>query len=441
MGISKTLSAFLKTTVFFLLGWAAACTSANAGQDIPGKKQYQPIVLRNATVHTVTKGTITNATVVFENGIITQVGTSVTIPPGSKDIDCSGKHIYPGFIAPSSQIGISEIDAVRSTRDASEVGQFNPNVRTETAYNPDSEIIPTIRFNGILLANVCPTGDLVSGMSSLMRLDGWTREDISVLPSSAMMVNWPRMDVIRAWWMRKPEEEQKKEIAAAMQQFMSFFREAQAYFILRKSTTDTSRKDIRFEAMRRVFARDLPVIVSAYTRSQIEAAVDFSEQYNIRVVLLTGSEVRSCLPQVKKANIPVIVQRVHSLPDMEEDPYDGPYSLPADLERAGILFAISDNGGWQQRNLPFLAGTAMAFGLSETMAEKALTINVAEILGVGKMFGSLEVGKSATMFVSSGNALDGLTNRVEVAFIDGREVDLSTRHTRLSKKYFERLNR
>jgi len=408
---------------------------------VPGKKQTQPIVIRNATVHTVTKGTLVSASVVFENGIITQVGTTVEIPAGSKEIDGRGKHVYPGFISAISQIGLTEIDAVRSTRDASEVGQFNPNVRGETAYNPDSEIIPTIRHNGVLIANSCPNGGMVSGMASLMRLDGWTREDIAILPMSALVVEWPRMDVIKAWWMKKPEEEQRKEINASLQSFRNFFREAQAYHKLVSSIADSSRKDIRFEAMRNVFTKEIPVIIHANSRAQIEAILDFATEYELRIILAAGDEVRTCIQQIKKANVPVIVQRVHSLPNHDEDPYDASYTLPSALEKAGILFAISDNGAWQQRNLPFLAGTAIAYGLSENAAEKSLTINVAEMFGVAKKYGSLEVGKSATLFVSNGIALDGLTNNVQNAFIDGREVDLSAKHIRLSKKYNERLKR
>lgn len=428
-------------TLLLLALTLIAVSIARSGDEIPGAAQKTPIAIVNATVHTVTNGTLERATVVFDNGRITAIGASasVVVPGGATVIDGTGKHVYPGFIAPTSTIGLTEVDAVRSTRDVAEVGDVNPNARAETAYNPDSEIIPTIRYNGVLLANVTPQGDLVSGLASLMRLDGWTREDIAILPRSAMVLNWPSMDVVNAWWMRDSPEEQRKNAEKAIRRIYDLFTEARAYAAL--SAVDSSKHDIRFDEMRRVFTEKLPVIISASSRRQIEAVLNFAREFGVRVILDGATDAPYLLNEIKAAGIPVIVHRVHSLPSTTESAYDESFTLPSKLAAAGIMFAISDVGAWQQRNLPFNAGTAVAFGLSEADAEKALTINPATILGVQANYGSLEVGKSATLFVSAGNALDGRTNKLEAAFIDGRTVDLSNRHVKLTKKYRERYTR
>lgn len=423
-------------TLILLLLLALSVGTAVAGDEIPGTAQTTPIAIVNATVHTVTNGTLERATVVFDKGRITAVGASVTTPAGARIIDAAGKHVYPGFIAPVSTIGLTEVDAVRSTRDMGEVGDFNPNARAETAYNPDSEIIPTVRYNGILLANVTPQGGVVSGLASLMRLDGWTREDIAILPRSAMVVHWPSMDVQRAPWIRESPEEQRKRSEEQVRRVYDLFREARAYAALSK--VDTTKKDIRFDEFRRVFDDGLPVIVAASSRRQIEAVITFAREFNLRVILDGATDAPMVLDEIKAAGISVILPRVHSLPSRAEADYDEPFTLAGKLAKAGIPFAFSDGGAWQQRNLPFNAGTAIAFGLDPTEAERALTIHPARMLGVDATYGSLEVGKSATLFVSAGNALDGLTNKVEEAFIDGRTVDLSNRHTRLTKKYRER---
>ena len=409
-----------------------------AGDEIPGAPQKQPIALTNAIVHTGTGVTLQKATVVFDNGVITDIGTNVAIPQGARVIDCSGKRIYPGFIAPNTSLGLTEIDAVRATRDASEVGSFNPNAKAATAYNPDSDLIPTVRYNGVLLINSVPQGGLVAGQASLMRADGWTREDLAVKSSSALVMTWPSMDVTNAWWNTKSPEDQRKESADAVRDIYTLFRNAKAYSDAARAGIDTAQRDIRYEAMRVVFEKDVPLMITASTRRQIEAVIDFKEMFGLRVILSDATDAHRVIPQIQKSGIPVIIPRVHSLPRRDEDPYDAPFTLAATLAQANIPFAFSDDGSWQQRNLPFLAGTSRAFGLSEEDAIKALTLWPATMLGVDAQYGSLEKGKSATLFVSNGDALDTKSNILTVAFIDGREIELTSRHTKLAKKYRER---
>lgn len=409
-----------------------------AGEEIPGRAQSKPIALVNGIVHTVSAGTLQKATVVFDGGRIVAVGANAAVPADARVVDCTGKHIYPGFITSATSLGLVEIDAVRATRDNAEVGEVNPNARAETAYNPDSELIPTVRSNGVLLANVIPEGGLVAGMSSLMRLDGWTREDIAVQARSGMVLNWPSMHVVKAWWMKKSPEEQKKAIDANVRAIKDLFSEARAYSNAQRNNVDTNRRDIRYESMRAVFEQNLPVIVFASTRLQMESALEFKRAFNLRMIIAGATEAPLMLSELQREKVGILLQRVHSLPSHDEDGYDDAYTLPSKLAAAGIPFALTDGGSWQQRNLAFNAGTAVAYGLAESDAEKAITLWPAQIFGIDGSYGSIEQGKSATLFVSTGNALDAKTQNVELAFIDGKEVDLDNRHTRLSKKYRER---
>ncbi len=415
--------------------------SALAGDEIPGAPQKTPVVLKNAILYGTPSFNAQPQSIVFSNGVITEIGPSVTIPADARIIDCSGKRVYPGFIAPNTTLGLTEVDAVRATRDMAEAGTFNPNVRAETAYNPDSEILPTVRMNGVLIVNSVPQGGIIAGRSSLMRLDGWTREDIAIQPSSALALEWPGMEISSSPWVRKSTDDQRKDIAESVRKIYEIFGNARAYSKAALAGVDTAQRDIRYEAMRGVFERNLPVMVTASTQRQIEAVLDFQAEFQVRIILVDAWDAPRMIPQLQKAGVGIIVPRVHSLPRREEDGYDAAFVLPKILAENNIPFAFSDNGSWQQRNLPFLAGTARAFGLSEYAAVKALTIWPAMIFGVDTKYGSLEVGKSATLFVSDGDALDAKSNKLTAAFIDGREVDLSTRHTRLAKKYRERLQR
>lgn len=435
------LCTMIKSTLMLVAAVLLAAGSMFAGEEIPGAPQTTPILITNATVHIGNGEVLQGASVLFNNGLIAAVGTNVSAPAGTTTIDAKGKHVYPGFILPATTLGLTEIDAVRPTHDMSEVGPFNPNVTAATAYDPDSELIPTIRTNGILLANVTPTGGTVSGMSSLMRLDGWTKEDLAVQLRSGLVVNWPSMNGSKPRWSDMTDDEWQKQQQEAVQRVEEYFRAAYAYTRAAEVGLDTTKKDIRFEAMRRVFDGTLPVIVSADYQRQIEAALNLAEKYELRLIIRGGAEADLVADRLKKRRVPVILRRVHSLPIRDEAPYDQAFTLPAALAEAGVEFCFEGSGAWRQRDVPFEAGTASAYGLEREAAVKALTLSAARIFGVEDRFGSIEVGKSATLFVSTGDALDVRTNVVEHAWIDGRELDLSNRHKRLSTKYRERAKR
>lgn len=403
----------------------------------PSPKQTKPVVLTKAKIYTG-RDILEQASIIFDKGKITAIGANLPLPAGADVIDCSGKSIYPSFIAPNSTVGLTEIDAVRATRDASETGAWNPNARGDVAYNPDSEIIPTVRSNGILIANVSPQGGWVAGRSSLMMLDGWTREDASLKRTSALMVTMPNMVAFSAPYIKKTADEQRKESENQLKELYTYFYRAREYSKLARAGA-VREKDIRMEAMREVFENEVPIIVGADEVKQIYAAIDFAKEFQTKLIILGGADSWRCLPAIKASGASIILNRTHSLPQRDEEPIDQPFRLPSILVKNGIRFAFSEGGMWQQRNLPFEAGTAVSFGLTEAEAIRALTIDPATMFGVQNQVGSLEVGKDATLFVSSGNALDGLTNNVTNAWIQGRPVDLRSKQTRLAEKYRAKL--
>jgi imidazolonepropionase-like amidohydrolase len=426
--------AWLLNRCFCLLAFASGAYLL-AGTEQPGTPQQQTIVLTNATVHTVTRGTLSDSWIIFDRGIITYIGVPTQLPANAEVIDCKGASVYPGFIATSSTLGLTEIDAVRSTRDAAEVGVFNPNVTASSAYNPDSELIPTVRSNGVLIANVVPEGGIVSGASSVMQLDGWTREDIALLHRSAMIVDWPTMIPSGASTNVKDQEQEQKSIDERLKSIQRFFADAYSYYARSVSGVPAPNLDRRFQAMRDIFSGTIPLIVKADGREQMLAALQLADVYNLRVHFLGGKDARAITNELVSRRAGVMIQRVHALPYREEDPYDAAYTLASDLSKAGVLVAVTESGSWQQRNLPYNMGTAIAYGLSQADAERMVTINPAIMLGVDSLVGSLDVGKHATLFVCNGNAFTPQGNIVSHAFIQGKKVDLENRHVKLAKKY------
>lgn len=413
---------------------------AMAVAQVPAPPQKQPIALVNATVYTVSGGTIEGGTVLFDNGRIVAVGRAVDIPAHAIRIDCTGKRVYPGFITAFSQLGLVEIDAVRATRDVAEVGDFNPNIVAATAYNAESEIIPTVRSNGVLIAHVAPVGGLVAGRSSVMELEGWNAEEAALKRVCGVVVSFPSLSLRRSWWDSRPAEERYKEAQERLQKLYDFFEQARQYAQAAEAAI-LDKRDLRFEALRAVFRDSLPVFILADEEQQLREALRFARHFGLRIVLVGAADAWRCLEELRQAQVPIILQRVHQLPRREEEPYDIAYRLPALLEHAGIRFAIAEEHTWPQRNLPFNVGTALAFGLSPEAALRSVTLWAAEILGIADRVGSIEVGKDATLIVCSGDPFDVRTNRVEYAFVRGRQLDLSNRHTRLADKYRQRYRR
>jgi len=396
----------------------------------PAAPQSGPIALTGGTIHTISNGVIENGTILFEDGIITAMGTEVELPDGADQVDASGKYIYPGLIDSYSQMGIYEIGAVDMTLDISEEGRINPNVRPEVAFNPESRHIGVARSAGVLITVSSPGGGLISGQSSAMMLDGWTWEEMLVKSGTGLIVNWPDFD---------DEEDYEKEIL----ELRDTFSDARAYRTAFRSLEENEGRqldyDARWNAMIPVLDGDVPVVVYADELRQIQDAVTWSEEEEVELVILGGRDAHYVSNHLARKDIPVIVTTVLSSPYRNWEAYDSQYNLPAKLHDAGIRFAIAGASSAPYANrLPYEAGAAAAFGLSEEEALRAITLSPAEILGFDDRAGSLEVGKDATLLITTGNPMEYST-QVEQAYIEGRKIDMMDMHRQLYERFREKV--
>ncbi len=417
---------------------------AGPGQ-IPAKPQEKVIAIVNATIHPVSSVTIEKGTIIFDKGKITAVGASVSVPQGAEVIDASGKHVYPGLISPDTYIGLNEIGAVRATWDRNESGRINPNVKASVAFNPESELIPVARANGITTVITSPGGGIVSGMGAAMTMDGWTNEETALKSPIGLYVNWPSMHVNRAPRVRTSEEDQKKERDKQLKELADAFKDARAYMNAKKAESDKSipyhNVDARWEAMIPVLEGKVPVVVRATEMRQIEAAVAWAEQEKLRLIIAGGHDAWRVADLLRKNNVPVLAGGIHRIPGRSFERYDEAFVLPEKLRQAGIQFAIiSEDEAAHERNLPYQAATAAAYGLPKDEALKAITLYPAQIFGIADRVGSIEVGKDATLIVTTGDPLE-ITSNVTMEFIQGRRIDLSSRHTMLYEKYEEKYRR
>ncbi len=395
-----------------------------------------------ATVHTVAGETIENGTVSFRAGRIVEVGAGLAPLAGAEVIDARGKHVFPGLIDANSVVGLIEISSVSASVDIAELGNLNPGLNTAIAVNPDSTVIPVTRANGLTHVLTVPTGGLVSGSSSLIRLDGWSWEDLTAAAPVAMHIQWPAFVPTRSWFgPPKTEEELTKERKEKLTDLENLFAGARAYATA-KAADGEHEEDPQLEAMLPVIEGTTPVIVHAEELRQIKAAVSWAEKEGIRLILAGRRDMWRAAEMLAEKKIPVIVANVLALPGREDESYDTAYATAARLHEAGVEFCIAGSANSfsvaNTRNLPDQAGMAAAFGLPEEAALEAITLAPARILGVGAQLGSIEPGKSASLVITDGDILE-IRTTVERVFIDGREADLSTRQTRLYERYAERV--
>ncbi|NBR13432.1 MAG: amidohydrolase [Flavobacteriales bacterium] len=403
-----------------------------------GNSQYNRILLTNGFLHVGNGETKESAAVGCVNGKITLIKHSLTTTFKKEDwdtiIDLNGKHIYPGFVAPNSTLGLTEIDAVRATRDYDDVGEYNSHVRTQIAFNAESKVIETVRTNGVLLAQPTPRGGTISGTSSVMFLSGWNWEDATVLKDDGIHLNWPSSTEGGGWWAEPAPKKRNENYEVQKREISEFFKLALAY-----SEAKRPKEDLRLEAMKECFNGKKRVFFHADDMQQLLDIIDFSKEFDLKFpVIVGGYDAHLLGRRLKDAGIPVMLTRTHSLPEYEEDAIDLPYKLPYLLKEQGIKFCLQNAGDMETmnaRNLPFLAGTAKAYGLTEEEAIRSISLSTCEILGIDKNFGSIEIGKSATLFVSDGSALDMRTNQVSVILVDGKLVSSSNFQTELYRKY------
>ncbi len=382
----------------------------------------QRILIINGHLHPIVGQEITSSILEMVDGKITGIKNALSSTYNVNDwdtiIDASGQHIYPGFVAPNSTLGLTEIDAIRATKDYNEVGVFNPHVRTQIAFNAESKVVETIKTNGVLLVQSTPRGGVISGTSSVMFMGGWNWEDATLKPNDGIHVNWPSIAYGGGWWAEPAPKYKNEQYNKQLNELKQFFILAQTY-----SRAKTVEFDQRLEAMKACLIGTGRVYFHANDAQQISDLISFVQEFQIPYPVLVGGDDAYLLGQrFVDADIPVMIRRLHRLPEYDEDPIDLPYRLPALLAKMGVLFCLQNDGDMQAmntRNLPFLAGTAMAYGLNEAQALQAITINPCKILGIDQDFGSIEVGKSATVFVSKGPALDMKTNEVTAIVING----------------------
>lgn len=399
--------------------------------------QDKSILFLHGNLHPGNGESLVSAAVGVKNGKIAVIKNSLAYTYDASDwdtiIDLKGKYIYPGFVATNTTLGITEIDAVRATRDFQEVGEFNPHIRSQIAYNVESDVIKTVRANGILICQPTPRGGVISGTSSVMAMDGWNWEDATILSNDGIHLNWPSS--IQRNMEDKKLKEKSKEYSDKKSAIYSFFEAARSYSLDKVP----EEVDLRYESMRQCFKGKKRVYIHANELQQLNDIIDFVQQFQLPFpVIVGGYDSYLVTRKLKDAKIPVMLYRTHSLPLREDDPTDLPFQIASKLQADGVLFCIQNEGDMEAmngRNLPFLAGTAKAYGLTDEQAVAAISYNVCKIIGTEANYGSIEVGKSATLFISDGNALDMRTNNVTLALINGKIVDLTTRQKELFLKY------
>lgn len=424
-----------------LLCMVIALTAVLPAQDLGHKStpQRYPVRIEHATIHTISGATIENGAILFAGGTIRAVGndSDVPTPDNAQRLDASGKHVYPGMIVALSTIGLAEISSVPGTLDANEIGEITPEVRACVAVNPDSVVIPVTRSNGVLAAGTFPSGGLIPGRASVIWLEGWTWDEMTVAADAGLVVNWPSRQARRRRFGRgaptddddpaKRADERREQISAALT-------DARAHLAARAADPSIS-VDLRHLALRAVLAGERPVFVHADDVEQIESAVLWGKRLGVRVVIVGGRDADRCTALLADHDVAVIVRGTHRLPRRRDSPFDEPFSLPWILQDASVRWCMAGDGGfYNERNLPYHLATAVAFGLDHTAAMRAVTLSAAEILGVEDRLGSLDVGKSATLIVTDGDPLE-MTTHIDHAFINGRTIDLGNKHTRLAEKY------
>jgi len=442
-GVSRSRRVLHAAAGALVVGTLVLHGATPAHAQVPAAPQDRTIALTGGTIHTITNGVIENGTIVFENGVITAVGSSVAVPANALRVDVSGKHVYPGLIDAYSAMGLQEISSVDVTDDTDELGDFNPNVRAEVAVNPESRHIGTARSAGVLVTVTTPSGGLVSGLSAALMLDGWTWESMTLQSGTALNVQWPDPNPRpRSPWMMMQQQQNQNEkqptYAEQVRSLRDMFAAARAYRDAQASGTPHDT-DSRWDALIRVVNGAVPVVVSARSVQQIQDAIAFAEEEGLRLILRGADDALFIADHLAAKRIPVLVTSTLDSPDRDWQGYDTNYSLPAKLHAKGVPFAITGgSSAAYTHRLPWEAGAAVAYGLPEEEALRAVTIYPARFLGIDDRVGSLETGKDATLLITSGNPLDYLAD-VEQAYVQGRAIDMNDIFRQLDAKYSEKV--
>lgn len=401
------------------------------------------ILLKNAVAHIGNGEVIENSLVSIKDGKIDLVADArlikIDITRFDTTIDLFGKHIYPGLIAPNCILGLQEAESVRQTSDYAEVGEFNPHIRSLIAYNAESKILETVKTNGVLYTQSTPRDGVISGMSSVLATDGWNWEDAVIRADDGVHVNFPKSIQRRGWWAEPQPSDKNNKYTEQVNELSAFFENALAYY----NTANVTEKNLRFEAMKGIFDGSKNLYIHSDYVKDIIGAINFSKKFNIKkMVLVGGKDSYKITKMLRENNIAVMVNRLHDLPDLPEAETDLLYKLPYLLQKDSVMFCLQNQGDMEAmnaRNIAFLAGTAAAYGLTKEQALQSVTLNTAKILGIDKLVGSIETGKLASIVVSEGDILDMKTNKIILAYINGRQLNLNNFQLDLYKKYSNKL--
>lgn len=402
----------------------------------PSPAQTKKIVITGATIHVGNGQVIDKGNLIIEKGKLKIETSNPSLGTDVEYIDATGKHIYPGIIAPNTNLGLVEVSSTRATVDYLELGDIHPNVRSLVAYNTDSKVINTLRTNGVLLAQIVPQGGLISGSSSVVQLDAWNWEDAAYLVDEGIHMTMPAL-INRPNNMRRGNASSGDPVRAGLariEQAKGFFREAKAY-LNEKSHAEVN---LKFEAVKGLFNRSQSLYIHCDLVKEMLAAIELNKEFNFKMVIAGGADSWMIADILKENQVSVILSEPHSLPATEDDAVDQPYKTGAMLYKAGVLVSISQDSGdgyTQQRNLPFMAGTLAAYGLSKEEALQVITSNPAKILGIEKRTGTIENGKDANILICQGDLLDMKSSVLTHAFIQGRAIDLQNKHTQLFERY------
>jgi imidazolonepropionase-like amidohydrolase len=429
-------------------GRAVACALVLGLCALPAIAQDSgSLAIRGATIHTLAGPDIPAGTVVIQNGRIVAVGATAPVPAGARVIDGTGMQVYPGLFDAASQLGLTEIGAVEVTNDMTELGDFNPHLNAAAAVHPASEHIPVARANGITHAVSAPQARPggIGGQATLINLDGWTIEDMQVVPSVGMVMTWPRLGLggfgfFGGFGEGPPPprtfREARQRYEENLRKIEGWFEAARRYDAAIKAG-ERAPRDLKLEALARVTRKELPLLVAVNDERDIRNALEFAQKQDLRIVIAGGSEAWKLRTRLAEKQIPVITGPTQALPTGDDEGYDEMYAAPGLLHQAGVKIAFGTFGSSDSRTLPYEAGNAVAYGLPREAALRAITINAAEILGVADKLGTIEVGKIANLIVTDGDPME-ITTQVKHVIIAGREVSLENRHQQLYDRYRSR---
>lgn len=430
---------------------AAPVVAAPASADpvmtpLPATNAAGLYAIQNAKIVTLAGPAIDRGTIVIERGKIKAVGASVTVPPGAEIINGEGLQVYPGLFDSISQLGLTEIgQGVNGSVDATELGAYNPQVIAATAVNPVSEHLPVARANGLTHATAVPglgTATTLGGQASVIHLSGWTVEEMLVKKSVAQVLNWPSLEEGRGGFdfatfsaRRRPFAEVKADYEKKVHELDDWFERARRYAQAREHEEASGRdRDLKLEALVPVVKGELPLLIHADRERDIKNAIEFCEKQKVKMILASGVDSYKIADLLAKKNIPVILGPTQELPSTDDEPYDIRNTTPGVLQKAGVKFALATFNSSDSRTLPYEIGNAVSYGLSWDDAIKAITVTPAQIFGLADQLGTLEVGKTANLFITTGDPLEIRTS-VKYLFINGQPTSLENRHHQLYEKW------